>query len=436
MHGNKKIMKIVILIVFLNLNCAISILGSRYHRLLENERKIFLGLKSIDSTSALSYLELPSPTERSLFYKEYWAGKENEKEEFEKRAEYAYRTFAKYAPLEDERVSVYIQHGEPTHRIEIVPPKMIEITTKQRINPAEIWTYKESGIEFDFVKIGRAFKIIAQSKFGSEAKVPHLKEVEVDTNNFWCDLTSKGKMNFDIAYGCFRQRANLVRIEIYTSILINDTASCKLTRSVRIFSRNDSLTKEDNAVLVCRDAEKGIFYDEINFWLKPGIYSVVVEYGNPLEDVYGEKKFYVDILDYMNDAKKISDIIIAKLIDDEFTCEKFEKPSISRVVPYVSNVLPVNLPFYFYVEIYNLGVKDGQHHIELNYEIYNLKKGRREFIEVLKQREIGDGDVAYVATKYHPMDLPPGEYLVVIKMRDLVNRDECSAVKDFVLREK
>lgn len=46
---------------------------------------------------------------------------------------------------------------------------------------------------------------------------------------------------------------------------------------------------------------------------------------------------------------------------------------------------------------------------------------------------IEPGDIAYLAAEYHPMDLPPGYYIMVVRVKDLVSGKERSAVTEFQL---
>lgn len=418
--------------VFL-ISCAVNILASRYYRLLEKERKIFLGLRAIDSVAANEFLNLPSPTERNIFYERYWKTKEEEREEFEKRTDYAFREFGKYAPLDDERISIYVQYGPPTRRYVITPEKKVGIVVKEYVRPAEIWTYKKEGIDFDFVRIGRAYRIVAKSMFGDSVIIPFLKEdtttIEVADSNSFLNL------DFECSYGRFRQKKDLVRLELYSRILVEDTTNCRFLRSIFVYDPSESLIAKKRNIVKPEDGNKTIFYDEVNFWLIPQRYFVVVEYSNLKEKKRGKKEFYVDLLDYKNDEKKISDLLFAYLIDDSFTDEKFDKPT-GRVVPMVQPISPEGIPFYFYHEVYNLTTKDGMHLLKTDYEIYNKEKMRKEIVDILSQTKSSEGEIAYVASKYHPMDLPAGDYIVVARSKDLLSGEEFTAVGEFSLKKR
>lgn len=420
-----------ILIVFTA--CSRNIFIAGYYRLLEKERKIYLGLKSIDSVSANNYLKLSSPTERKYFYDQYWQGRDEERQEFEKRAEHALKEFGRYAPLTDERIPVYIKYGTPTRRYIITPEKKIGVVTREYVRPAEIWTYKDEGIEFDFVRLTRAYQIINTSHFGDSVKIPLLKD---DTLGGEIPLNiQSGKLNFNIAFSRFRQRKDLVRLELYSTLNLEDTVNCKILRRVQIFNQLDSVVTEKNDYLKPVDGDKGTFYDETNLWLAPQKYRVVIEYINLKTGDAGKNEFYVDLLDYKDDAKKISDLVFAKLIDDEWVEEKFFKP-VGRVIPLINASLPVANSFYIYHEVYNLQTKEGQHLLKVDYEIYNKVKMRKEIVDVMSQTESSEGDIAYIAAKYHPMDLPSGEYIIVARSTDLLSGEQYTAVGEFMLEKK
>ncbi len=146
----------------------------------------------------------------------------------------------------------------------------------------------------------------------------------------------------------------------------------------------------------------------------------------------GKKILWTDLIEYQDDVKEISDIIAAKLIDDGFTNEKFHKP-IGRVIPFTNNQVPVYTPFYFYSEVYNLGTKNGMYQIRTTYEVYNIAKMRKEIADVMIKDWIDAGDVAYLGAAYHPMDLSPGNYIVVIRVKDLISGKERSTFTEFEL---
>lgn len=424
--------KFLLYFLFLALACAGNILGAKYYRLLEKERKLYLGLRGIDSIAADKYLNLPSATERKIFYDQYWQGRDDEHREFEKRSEYAFKEFGKHAPLSDDRIPVYVKYGNPTRRYVITPEKKVGIVTKEYVRPAEIWTYKNEGIEFDFIRLARAYKIIARSQFGENVIIPYLRE---DTlSQIISEIIPSGKLNFNVSFGRFRQRKELVRLEIYAQLFIDDTLNCRLLRRAQIYNQSDSIITEKNSILVPVSGEKEYFYDELNLWLPPQKYKVVIEYTNLKTKESGKKEFSADLLDYKDDAKKISDLVFGKLIDESMCDEKFYKP-VGRVMPLVHPVLPISTPFYVYHEVYNLKMQEGQYLLKTDYEIYNKEKMRKEIVDIMTQTGSSGGDVAYIGAKYHPMDLPAGNYIIVARTTDLLSGEEFSAVGEFTLEK-
>ncbi len=406
-------------------------LAARYHYLLEKERKIFLGLRAIDSLAAMEYLNQKSPAERTQYYENFWNDKEEEKrQEFEERVEYAFRQFAGYAPLSDDRMPIYVKYGPPSKREEITPQKKLAVKIKEVVKPAEIWTYKKYGIIFDFIRVARAYKVIAQSEFGERVRIPHLKEVASDTS---VEIESSTPLDFKVATGRFRQKRNLTRLEVYITLDIKDTTGFLISRSIRVFNKKDSLVKEKRNILIPQEGERRIFFDEVNFWLEPEEYRLEIELADIKNRKRGKKSLTVDLIEYQDDAKEISDIISAKLIDDAFTHEKFNKP-VGRVIPLTQSISPVYSPFYFYTEVYNLDTKNGMHRVKTTYEVYNKEEMRKEIVDVMIKDKIDAGDVAYLAARYHPMDLRPGHYIIVLKIEDLLSGKERAAVGEFELK--
>lgn len=411
--------------------CAVvNIFAARYYRLLEKERKIFLGLRGIDSLAAIEYLHLETATERAQYYEGFWSGKMiEEREQFEERIEYAFHEFGRHAPLSDDRIPVYVKYGPPSRREEITPQKKIAIKEKENVKPAEIWTYRKQGLTFDFVRLTRAYIAVAQSEFGDNVIIPHLSEMDSDTA---FTLEDPGVFDFQMTTGRFRQKKNLTRLELYFTLTLEDTTDIRIERYVEVFDREDELVQERNDLLHATGSASGMFFDEVNFWLEPAEYRLEITFKDITRNRTGRRTLWVDLIEYQNDAKEISDLIPARLIDNAFTAEKFDKP-VGRVIPLTEIIVPVHQPFYFYAEVYNLETKDGMHQLRTTYEVTNKQKMRREIVDVMIRDQIEAGDVAYLAAQYHPMDLAPGSYIITLRVTDLINGKEKTAISEFEL---
>ncbi len=429
---NNKIKIALVVFVLLSSFCSVvNVFAARYYQLREHERKIYLGLKGLDSLAADEYLNLKSTTERAQFYKVFWSDKEQgEREIFEERIEYAYNAFGRHAPLSDDRIPIYVKYGPPSRREEITPEKKIAVRTREQIKPAEIWTYRQSGLKFDFVRFTRAYELIARSEFGERVDIPFLKETEGDTV---LDVPFDALLDFEIAIGRFRQRRNLTRLEIYITLNIEDTTGFLLSRTVRIWDMNDSLVGEKSQLMRPHGDASGWFFDEVNFWLKPDQYRCYIEVIDLTHMKRGTKEELVSLVDYQDDAKEISDLIPAKLIDEAFTHEKFNKP-VGRVIPMTTAVVPVFQPFFFYAEVYNLETQNGLHQLSTTYEVTNKEKMRREVVDVMIRDYVEPGDIAFLAAEYHPMDLAPGHYIITMRVKDIVSGKERAAVSEFELK--
>ncbi len=423
-------MKKITIFYLLLLSCTTNLIAPRYYHLLKKERKIYLGLRAVDSVSAHHYIELSSPYERRRFYEKLWKDKDpREKIEFEQRIEYAFKKFGRYAPLSDDRLPTYVKYGRPTKQERITPRKMFGAKTNIFVKPAEVWTYKTEGLIFDFVRIGRAYKLISTSSFGDTVKIPYLKKIFSDT---LVDIKSEGRLDFKIACGRFRQKRNLTRLELYVKFEITDTTGLSFGRRIIVKNENDSILMQYNDILKPVDGNNTIFYDEVNLRLKPARYHIEVSYTDLKNHYIGKKKLSVNLINYQNDAKEISDLIPAYLIDHSATRKKFDKP-IGRMIPLVEPVLPVHRPFYLYAEVYNLETKDGRHHLRTTYEVYNREKMRKEIADIMIDDWFEPGDVAYLGALYHPMDLPPGHYIIVLRAKDELNGKERNTIAEFEL---
>ena len=408
--------------------CAVSVLAAPYYRLLENERVRYLGLKGIDSVAADQYLNMETTKERTTFYENYWLGKDEERALFEERSAYAFRQFGRAAPVSDDRIQIYVKYGDARREV-ITPEKKVGVSSSVVVHPAEIWTYKSEGLIFDFVRMARAYELISQSEFGDRVVIPHLREIASDTA---INIEAEEPLNFVLSFGRFRQQKNLTRLELYFDILIKDTTGLSFFRDIKVYNRSDSLVSHTEHILVPADGAAGVFVDESNLWLKPEEYRIEVELVDIKNGRRGRKEQWVNLIEYQDDAKEISDLIPARLIDMSFTHEKFDKP-VGRVIPMLHKVLSVHKLFYLYSEAYNLETSNGMHRVRTTYEVYNKEQMRQEVVDVMIKDWIEPGNIAYLGTEYHSMDLSPGNYIIVLKVKDLISGKERSAVSEFIL---
>ncbi|MBN2620830.1 GWxTD domain-containing protein [candidate division WOR-3 bacterium] len=418
-------------VVFLFTFCGVAnLFSAKYYRLLEKERKFYLGLQGIDSIAAVQYISLESPTERAQFYDSYWENrKEGEQAEFEERCEFAFRHYGKFAPLSDDRIQVYVKYGPPTRREEIIPQKNIAIRTDEKVNPVEIWTYNKEGLIFDFIRLARAFELINISRFGDEVLIPHFNEAPVESV---IDVVLPGLLDLSVAAGRFRQKKNLTRLELYITVSMQDTVDASFMRTIHVYNAIDSIVQTDQHMLQPVDGANGAFFDEVNFWLNPEDYRLEIEIIDGKNNLVGKEILWSSLIDYQDDAKEISDLVPALLIDKSHTHEKFDKP-VGRVIPLTRPVVPMFHLFYFYAEVYNLAMVDGLHKVKTTYEITNREKMRREVVDVMIKDHVDAGDVAYLGAIYHPMDLSPGHYIITLKALDLISGQERTAISEFEL---
>jgi hypothetical protein len=425
----------IVLLAMIVIGCSLSYiqhLAARYYRLTDKEKKIFLGFKATDSSLAMTYLNLTSATERNAFYDNCWQGNEEKRNEFEERTDFAFREFGRYEPLNDDRLPVYIKYGMPTDRTVYNQQKMMMSASKEIVKPAEIWTYKSIGIEFDFVQEFRAFKNIAMTEFGEQAKINYLNE---DSTESSMTAESTGILDFDLTFGRFIQEKGLTRVELYLNVEMSDTSLPFLQVTEVYDCRNDSLVYESRRLLKSAGEGAGIYYDELNLWLEPRQYRAVYRLYDLKNRKAGKKDLNLNLLEYAEEAKKISDLVPAILIDNFATVEKFRKPP-GRFIPLAKSTIPVHQPFYLYHEVYNLETDDSLHQLRTTYEVYNKVKMKREIVDVMIQEEIGKGRTAYLTTKYHPMDLPVGIYIIISHDTDVITGKECAAIFEFELTGK
>ena len=70
------------------------------------------------------------------------------------------------------------------------------------------------------------------------------------------------------------------------------------------------------------------------------------------------------------------------------------------------------------------------HRVRTTYEVFIKERMRQEVVDVMIKDWIEPGNIAYLGAEYHPMDLAPGSYIIVLRVKDLISGKERSAVTE------
>lgn len=404
--------------------------------LTEPEKQYYFGMLSIDSAAARRYLNLEYPAERTQMLEVYWRGREAEWMEFRSRVGYAEKTFGKHGIVNDDRARLYIRYGPPSERTVVESKrKRISLTAILEARPVEVWIYRNSSREFDLVKsAGGNFKVVAASRTGDSVAVAWLEAVP--------DSMARGRQStpvitaFDVSIGRFRQKKGLTRLEIYIGVDLPDTSGVVLDRDVKIVDQSGQVVDRDTAVVLPRGAPAGYFVDEVNFLVQPRRYKIEVAIRARPDGERMVKNFEVDLLEYAQDLKLVSDLVQASIIDDGFTADKFVKPAKPRLIPCPSRGTPVGRPFYFYHEVYSLAINaEGNHRIKTSYRIFEKTTRQEQIVDYVEKVEEDVSATGYIAAKWRPMNFPAGRYVVVAETHDLIVDRKVQTILEFELKK-
>jgi len=424
-------------LVLLIVSCtSAAVVPARFWALSEPEKNIYLGLAALDSTCALKYLGCDTPAERATFLNEKWSSPVESIAALQRRVSSAATTFGKYSTVTDDRAKLWVRYGAPTERkIVEARKKRISFTAFRDAQPVEVWTYAGRGEEFDFVRpsIGTGYTVIAASRFGEKASVAWLTATgPADAVAGRTDLRTPA---FDVSFGRFRQKKGVTRLEVYSCLELGDTAGVVLKRDIDVLESDGTKVDSISELLVPRGRGYGYFIDQASMLLAPKAYRVVFSLAALPTGVRVTKTLNVEMLEYAEDLKMVSDLVRASLIDPCSISPKFEKPGLGRVIPMVRNTTEAYQPFCLYHEVYNLMLDEkGNHRAKTTYRIFEVTGLEEQTVDFVEYIDENAGAIAYFGVKYHPMDLPPGKYVIVAETVDLVSGRNTSTSCTFELQ--
>ncbi len=405
-------------------------------RLGSEEKLHYLILASLDQDAAQDYQVQPSADTRTGYLEWFWGSSEfiAEKDLYWQRAVQARDFFGSIDLLGDDRVRTYIRYG-PARRESYEPEPVRTETLTVIVNPAEIWTYDELGLQFDFVKKGTAYKLVGESRFGPAYTAPSFEQVDLVRP---APQLQEEVLSFDLefALGRFEQVSDTVETELHYGIPQNQLAGLvQENRLPELFFRMEFVPAgrehtigRDLWVLPAvlpKPADPRLAVGREVFRLPADVYTVTVKAWSADGSVTAQKTGKLNLLDYVRRAQPSSDMMFYSLADSTFQSPQFVKTPWLRLVPMVQPLVRTGHTFYALYELYNLGLDEqGRHRVEADYEIIERTTNQLAVVPTPTRFVTGSGLKAVVVERVHTMDLRPGPYLLVARVRDLEkNRD-------------
>ncbi len=362
------------------------------------------------SGSSPSFL-LPSP---SSFYRQ--------------RALQARTYFGATDLLNDDRVLTYIRYG-PARR-EQYESKVVETETSRTfVNPAEIWSYDSIGRQVDFVRTGTAYKMVGESRYGPGAVMPALEDTEVrqDAPVFTGDARPLG---LEVSLGRLGQNSDTVEVELAFGIPLRTIAAVFPSRTQPLIHVAIDVTPQAKGArsfwVTCATPQDTVVVDfavgrEV-FRLPADLYTFTITAGTADGQTTSRRVQDLNLIDYARRNQPVSDVLFYSLIDSTAQSPQFDRLDWARAVPLVVPRVRSGQSFYVLYEIYHLDQDStGSHNAEVNYELIQRETREKAVLPVPRRYVTGIGPTGVAVERIHTMDLKPGPYLLISRVRDMTD---------------
>ncbi|MBM3322641.1 hypothetical protein FJY69_04105 [candidate division WOR-3 bacterium] len=419
----------------LSLFCCLVALGcsqvktlSRADALSDGEKLDYLVLASIAPEAGTAYLTAGTKAGRADYIEWFWnqSPLAVEQGRYHERAVQARTFFGQLDLFGDERVRTYIKFG-PARR-EVFQAKTTRTESLTIVVPAaEIWTYDSLGLQFDFVKTGVAYKQVGRSEFGPRVTMPALEQVDLGRTPPKAGSDAR-PLGLAVALGRLGQEADSVHVELHYGIPLAELARAFGTNQPLVHVKADFLlrgTGRGQTIVAwvstrVSDDTAGLAVGREVLVLPVGVYSVrvtaVTADGKGASVVNRE----LNLLDYVRRAQLASDVVFFSLADSAFQSPQFVGHGWQRLVPMVEPSIKSGQTCYVLYQVYNLSQgSTGQHRLQIDYDFIEESTRQLAFAATPPRFVSGPGNSATVVERLHTMNLRPGSYLIVARVRDL-----------------
>ncbi len=425
-------------LLLFTLNCSHIKTLSSADRLTPDEKLEYLLLTVIDARAAREFLSFSTPLARSEYRQWFWKQKsQEERHRLLMRAKKARELFGKIDLLGDERVLTYIRYG-PARREEYILQSVQPETSSLSVNPAEIWTYDSLGFQIDFVRKGTAFKKVGISRFGNRWFPPTLEAVDYGKPPPSPGPTTT-PLNF--AYRIYRlgQNNDSVTVELHYGIATTNPGIIPDQQNLIYIAFNFQSRKYGTFT---RTGWFGFTPETTTAWvvgrqtllLPADVYliSVIAVTRNGTARYYQRSE--LNLIDYIRRSQPCSDILFYSLIDSCYQTPQFERLDWRRVIPLVPPEIPAGGTAYILYELYQIATDTlNQYQLETTYELMATATRQLAVIPNPSRSVTGSGPTAVMVERIHTMDLKPGRYQLLARIKDVIGKRTISLTADFTI---
>lgn len=345
--------------------------------------------------------------------------------------------------LNDDRVRTYIRFG-PARR-EQYETRVIETeTSRVFVNPAEIWSYDSLGLQFDFVRAGTAYKTVGRSQYGPNAVMPALEPGDSARPGPLLPADDR-PLGLEMSLGRLGQHGDSVEVELAfgiplrlflpptdTGLLVHLTSN--VTPQRKGMPRHDSSWLRRAGPLDTSLVDLAV--GRRLFDLPADVYTFTVSAAFVNSASPSRQSQTLNLVDYAHRNQPVSDVLFYSLIDSTSQSPQFNRPDWARAVPLVVPRVYSGRSFYVLYEIYHLNTDSaGNHSAEVNYELVQRETREKAVLPTPRRVINGPGTTAVAVERVHTMDLKPGPYLLISRVRDLADAshpvEHASATAEF-----
>lgn len=405
----------------------------------EEQRRYFGLILTGSDSAAARYAELPERAQRDQWYQQFWSDPDRQnvsQGEHLSRLERAWNDFGGSLFFRDDRSQVLVNYGPP-EKEERNSPFLHSVAGGARLTGGAyikarawaIWEYPSQGRYYDFLQEGSFFRTVAVT---CSDRLHPLAYFEPDTTEFAGQTFHvPGAGETDLACGQARFRSDdssRVRWEIYWQWPLDYGTHPEGQGYQAAFSlfRDGRRTMDDTIHyrISCTGAPllNPLAYGQRNLDLPPGNYQIKLTLAQATTGRRRSGRVSAELVGYRPGVREVSDLEMADLQDSTFVSADFQKGSFRRVVARLAPGVDRYQPFFVYYEVYHLATdRNREHQVEVGFGIYGSDSSGMMRECIVDTRDLyyqGQGDCLRACHKVHPMGMEPGDYLLVIQIKD------------------
>jgi|GEM_PF-4706853 len=452
-----------------------------YQNIPKPERKRYFELAAVASQEkADQYAALPDTVQREAFWQKFWKEKDptpttrrNERyEEHQRRVAYADTFFFQPAYFWDDRGKIYIKYGEPDFR-ESNPMGDALYSSDPFASTDDIsgnadgeqravrimsgtygwekWTYERLGTAFSFMQKDVGYflvKDLGAAKSGShratvkslqaaDLPMPFLED-SLGSDIYEHDYGQPLNFPFDLARFFSSGRAEIwISYAVPLGSIAFDETSGRglLSRSIVIMDDDlNEVGRDEKTLTPLRPAGPKSSndiqaIDLAKFILLPGSYTLAISLLDLNSGKTGIYKYRFSVIDYAKGAEETSDLVLCNDIRRDSSEGTFNRGGY-KIIPQPNRAFRKGRDIFFYYEIYDLkGGGTKPHTLQTRHLIFP-KKGNKAMASQQESIPVAS-PVTSLASGLATSDLPAGEYILVLEIKDQDNGKTRNIAKPF-----